>query len=78
MTQKVGIRDSGMATAVIKVARQSRRKMNTTAMASSAPRSRVSTEAWKLLITSEVMSDTFSKVTSARSASSASIASMDW
>ena len=77
MIQKVGISDRGMATAVMMVARQSRRKMNTTATASKAPSSRASTEAWKLLITSEVVSDTFSKVTSARSASSASMALMD-
>ena len=37
MTQKVGIADSGMASAEMKVARQSRRKKNTTITASTAP-----------------------------------------
>ncbi len=41
MTQKAGMIDSGMATAEIRVARQSRRKMNTTTIASAAPSSRV-------------------------------------
>ncbi len=37
MNQKVGIADSGMATALMKVARQSRRNRNTTTTASTAP-----------------------------------------
>src|SRR3546814_7672622 len=37
MNQKVGIADSGMASALISVARQSRRNRNTTTTASTAP-----------------------------------------
>ena len=37
MAQKAGMIDSGRAIAAISVARQSRRKMKTTRMASSAP-----------------------------------------
>ena len=37
MNQKVGMADSGMATALIAVARQSRRNRNTTTTASTAP-----------------------------------------
>ena len=37
MNQKVGMADSGMASAEISVARQSRRKRNTTTTASTAP-----------------------------------------
>ena len=37
MNQKVGIADSGMASAEISVARQSRRNRNTTMTASTAP-----------------------------------------
>ncbi len=37
IAQKVGMTDSGSAMAVMSVARQSRRKMNTTTMARSAP-----------------------------------------
>jgi len=44
-TRKVGISDIGMAVAVISVARQSRRKMNTTTTARTAPSSRASSEA---------------------------------
>jgi len=37
MNQKVGIAESGIATALMKVARQSRRNTNTTTTASTAP-----------------------------------------
>ncbi len=37
MNQKVGIAASGIATALMKVARQSRRNRNTTRIASTAP-----------------------------------------
>ena len=37
IAQKVGMTESGSATAVTRVARRSRKKMNTTTMASSAP-----------------------------------------
>ncbi len=37
MNQKVGMADSGIATALMKVARQSRRNRNTTTTASTAP-----------------------------------------
>ncbi|MNE83779.1 hypothetical protein D3C77_193260 [compost metagenome] len=42
---KVGISDIGMAVAAISVARQSRRKMNTTITARAAPSSSASSEA---------------------------------
>ena len=74
MIQKVGISDMGMATAAISVARQSRRKTNTTSTARPAPSSRASTEAWKLLITSEVVLVTSSMVTLSSSSSRAAIA----
>ena len=76
ITQKVGISDSGMATAAIRVARQSRRKIKTTAIASRAPSTRVSTEAWKLLTTSSVVLATSSMATSPRSWSSFSISAL--
>ena len=44
-TAKVGISDSGMATAAISVARQSRRNSQTTITASRAPRPTASSEA---------------------------------
>jgi hypothetical protein len=44
-TRKVGISDIGMAVAVMNVARQSRRKMNTTTTARTAPSSKASSEA---------------------------------
>ncbi len=46
IAQKVGMIDSGSATAVTMVARMSRRKMNTTTTASSAPSISVSIVEW--------------------------------
>ncbi len=47
MKAKVGISDTGMATAVTAVARQSRRKRNTTSAARAMPSSSASTVAAK-------------------------------
>ncbi len=46
MAQNAGRIDSGSAMAAMRVARQSRRKMNTTMMASTAPSSSVFMVAW--------------------------------
>ena len=48
MTKKVGISEIGMAAAVIRVARQSRRKKNTTRAASTMPSVSTCWVAWKL------------------------------
>src|SRR5204862_6539774 len=48
MIAKVGIRETGMARAVMAVARQSRRKMKTTRAASAMPSNIAAWVAWKL------------------------------
>ena len=59
MIQKVGISDSGMASAAITVARQSRRKRNTTIAARIMPSISTSCVAWKFALVSSVIEKIF-------------------
>ena len=58
ITQKVGISDSGMASAAMTVARQSRRNRNTTRAARIMPSISTSCVAWKLALVSSVIEKT--------------------
>ncbi len=62
MKAKVGISDTGMAMAVIRVARHSRRNRNTTSEASSMPSSRVCSVAAKLARVSSTVENIFTNV----------------
>jgi hypothetical protein len=63
MKAKVGISDTGMAMAVIRVERHSRRNRNTTSEASSMPSSRVCSVAAKLARVSSTVEKIFTNVT---------------
>ena len=75
ITKKVGIKDSGMATAAIAVARQLRRNRKTTNAASTMPSSSTCTVASKLARVSSTVETTWVKVTDGCALASTAMAS---